>query len=121
MPTRAKKPCKFPMCPNLVKAGTQYCFKHKSMARKIDDRPSAGNRGYDRVWQKFRIWYLRRHPMCEEEGCGCIATVIHHIKALSDGGDRFGENNLKVLCTFHHNQQTARENKGFGNVPRGGG
>ena len=121
MPTRAKKPCKHPGCPNLVKAGIQYCFKHKDMARKIDDRASAGTRGYDAAWQKFRIWYLRRHPICVIAGCGCVAMVVDHIKALNDGGDKYDEANLQAMCTFHHNQKTARENKAFGNIPRGRG
>ena len=120
-PMRAGHACGTPACPGIARPGAKYCIKHQGLAKRQDNRPSAGNRGYDAAWQKFRRWYLRRHPMCEEQECGLPASVIHHIKALSDGGDKYDESNLRALCTFHHNQLTAREGGAFGNIPRGGG
>ena len=120
-PYRAGHACGYPSCPGIARPGKKYCSKHSGMERKPDDRPSAGVRGYDAAWQKFRIWYLRRHPICVIAGCGCVAMVVDHIKALNDGGDKYDEANLQAMCAFHHNQKTARENKAFGNIPRGRG
>ena len=118
MPYKIGHPCAAPFCPGIVPSGIRFCPKHKAMEKRIDNRPSAAARGYDGKWQKFRPWYLRRHPLCEEEGCGHLGSVIHHILPLSAGGDKYLEENLRVLCRFHHNQLTAKLDGGFGNIKK---
>ena len=45
-------------------------------------------------------------PMCEADGCKLLATDVHHIQDLSDGGDPWDPDNLASLCHKHHSQIT---------------
>lgn len=78
-----------------------------------DGRPSAHARGYDLKWRRIRASYLRRHPVCEEPGCGAPAVDVDHI----DGRGPLGDNtdaNLRALCKPHHSRKTAMQDGGFG-------
>ena len=72
-------------------------------------RPSAHQRGYDHHWARFRLWYLRRHPICAD--CQrAPAWEVHHVKPLADFPElKFDEDNLRGLCKPCHNRRTARE------------
>lgn len=106
MPTAPKRPCTYPGCPELVERGR--CDAHKSGATKVyeQQRGSSNERGYDWKWRRFRPWYLNRHPMCEASmGCNQLATEIHHIVRLEDGGEKYDEANLQALCKPHHSSK----------------
>jgi len=64
--------------------------------------------------KKWRV--LRRHklginPICEwpEHECDQIATDVHHVTAIQDGGDIWALANLQALCRYHHGILTSRE------------
>jgi 5-methylcytosine-specific restriction endonuclease McrA len=64
------------------------------------------------AWRKFRINYLKRHPLCIE--CKKVditmkATIIDHIVPIREGCDPWDEMNMQPLCYVHHNKKTARE------------
>jgi 5-methylcytosine-specific restriction enzyme A len=116
MPRSAKKPCRYPGCPETVEQGS-YCPAHQHGANRrrnqqIDDkRASAAARGYDRNWQKLRLMHLRTSPLCvrcEERGWTVPATEVDHIRPLARGGTHDVEN-LQSLCKSCHSRKTARE------------
>lgn len=110
VPTAPKKPCRHPRCPELTDGS--YCSTHaveaKRQSRKQydDQRDSASERGYDRAWQRFRLWFLRRHPLCEASqhaaGCRQVAEEVHHIQRLEEGGERLSESNCQALSKSCH-------------------
>ncbi|NIT55854.1 MAG: HNH endonuclease, partial [Aliifodinibius sp.] len=97
---KPKRPCRHYGCPNLVDKG--FCPEHaKKHNREYDrQRGTAHERGYDADWQKFREYYLRKHPVCKM--CKRAATLIHHKTPLSQGGNKYDNNNLMSLCTSCH-------------------
>ena len=67
-------------------------------------------RGYDQherygnVWRRIRDRHLAGHPLCEcckERGRYVLATLVHHIRPISDGGTN-DERNLMSLCVSCH-------------------
>jgi 5-methylcytosine-specific restriction protein A len=110
MPMKPLRPCLHIGCPELVQSG--YCINHIQDAHMYDRyRGTAAERGYNNVWVKFRIRYLRVHPLCVD----CLksdrvtpATDVHHVCKLRDGGDRLDANNCMSLCHKHHSERTAR-------------
>ena len=106
MPNAPKKPCRKIGCPALTDTG--YCEAHQSLkheaSRQFDaSRGNSAERGYDAHWRKFRAWLLRRRVMCEASvGCNKPGAELHHIVRLNDGGDKYEETNIQVLCKSHH-------------------
>jgi 5-methylcytosine-specific restriction endonuclease McrA len=75
-------------------------------APRPDERPSPSARGYDRTWQRLRKMALHASPVCAE--CGRLATEVHHMRPIADGGARLEQANLQPLCHACHNRETAR-------------
>lgn len=110
MPYKSRRQCLFPGCYELVNAGERYCAKHRKQV------PSGGDAShYDRRWQRIRIAFLSKHPLCQkckEAGKLTPATEVHHIIAVKNGGSDADEN-LMPLCKSCHSRIT-REEMGFG-------
>lgn len=74
--------------------------------KKIDNRKSSSQRGYDKHWQKVRFLKLSLNPLCEEcEKAGIVrgATMVHHIVPISeDSVIRLDMTNLMSLCEPCH-------------------
>lgn len=126
MPKKAKRPCMYFGCPNLVEAGEKYCPEHKEnevqQQRQYDnERGTAAQRGYDARWRKARILFLRRHPICECDECKRLgrilpATVVDHIKPHKGDPKLFWDkNNWQAMAKSCHDRKTAKEDGGFGN------
>src|SRR5689334_4967247 len=106
----ALRPCTYPGCSELVKAGR--CARH---AAKIDRTPRAKTavRGYDAKWRAYRLSFLRAHPFCVR--CMAarryeLATVVDHI--IAHRGDQqlmWDPANHQALCERHHNAKSAAE------------
>jgi 5-methylcytosine-specific restriction enzyme A len=96
------RPCLRPGCAELVDSG--YCQTH----RPGEQRGSSTQRGYDSVWERFRAWFVRRHPICAD--CGIKpAKEVHHVRKLRDHPElRLAENNCMGLCKACHAIRTAR-------------
>jgi len=103
-----RRPCRNPHCGELVERGyCKSCQSQSTSARDVRQRGSSAQRGYDYTWQKFREWFLRRHPACED--CGRLATEPHHIKKVAQFPElRLVEENCKALCHECHAKRTAR-------------
>ena len=102
---RPKRPCRHPGCPELVASG--YCEKHTKPKNKDYDkqRGSSSSRGYDGQWQKFRLVYMRVHPlcvMCDDKGYVVKADLIHHKVPLDQGGSKYDDDNVMSVCNDCH-------------------
>jgi 5-methylcytosine-specific restriction enzyme A len=67
-------------------------------------------------WQKFRLDYLSRFPLCEL--CQKLdnrvetATVLDHIQQVIKGGAFYSEDNVRGLCYTHHQRVSALQAHG---------
>lgn len=120
MPRRVGHPCAAPGCPAVVQAGA-YCSEHQRdrAAVRRSTRPTAraspSRRGYDRRWQRQRVMFLARHPLCvncEKEGRVTAATEVDHVVPLAQGGTN-DDDNLQALCHSCHSRKTATD-QGWG-------
>ena len=107
MPTKPKKPCKFPGCPNLT--NETYCELHKSKMRKdynTYERTGNHSKKYGREWKRIRDRYVKTHPLCEmclKVGRYTPVEEVHHILPVIRGGTN-AESNLMSLCKSCHNK-----------------
>ena len=105
MPTKPKRPCYFPGCPNLCVG--QYCKEHEQSARRSYnkyERSPDTNKHYGRAWKQIRSRYISQHPLCEmclKQGKLTPTEEVHHIRPVSQGGgSEFS--NLMSLCQSCH-------------------
>ena len=97
-----------------------YCVAHAKLHQKQTDaqRGSSHQRGYTGRWQKARLTFLGRHPLCKhcaDEGLIRAATVVDHIIARKGDQVLFWDTtNWQPLCKPHHDRKTASEDGGFG-------
>lgn len=106
LPLKPFRPCSYPGCPELIRGGGR-CEKHKKQSRQEQDR-QRGNfreRGYTSQWDKVRALQLARAPlcaMCMQHDRVEPATVVHHIKPITEGGAMLDMDNLMSLCRQCH-------------------
>lgn len=112
MPNKALTFCKHHGCNRLT--NQSYCETHIEQHKKdIEERQRAYNRsrestakqGYDHNWVKVRNRYIRLYPLCEiceQENRTTPATIVHHLVALRDNGDRLSFDNLQSVCHQCH-------------------
>jgi len=118
MPFAAPHPCKVRGCPGLTHG--RYCDAHvstrlnerRNTGRSNRWRDSAAARGFAYLWRKVSKAYLREHPFCADPHklhgvVVVLATEVHHIIDLADGGAN-DEANLQALCKPCHSRITAR-------------
>jgi len=117
MPKAPKKPCKYPLCPNLT--DSRFCEQHKQTEARRYDRyqrdPESAKR-YGREWRLIRAAFLSANPLCEmckSDGRLTPATLVHHRRKLTDGGSNDWEN-LQALCQSHHSQLHAEQGDRWG-------
>ena len=109
MPSKPKRPCRYPGCPNLCTSGV-YCEEHRKECGHDALRGGANARGYDTRWRKARALFLRQHPLCTEcrrNGVLTPATVVDHI--IPHRGDRtlfWDQKNWQPLCKDCHDKKT---------------
>lgn len=112
MPTM-NRGCSWQGCPGLAKEGARYCGAHLAEARKARDAAKGERAKHYKTahWQRLRMVVLRQEPLCREcKDMGRLtpATVVDHIKPLSDGGTD-AMTNLQPLCKECHDLKTNRE------------
>ena len=105
MPTKPKKPCAYPGCPNLT--SEHFCEAHRKERQKQYDRYKRApnvNKIYGSEWRRVRERYAAAHPLCEkclEQGKLVPLDEVHHIVPTSRGGTH-DESNLMSLCKSCH-------------------
>ena len=123
MAQRAPTPCRYPKCGALVDL-PGYCEPHRRLIRRQQDkrRGSAAARGYGSRWQAARVAFLVKHPLCAK--CArhdrvTPANVVDHVAPHRGNSDLFWDtSNWQSLCKPCHDTKTAREDGGFGSVPK---
>lgn len=84
---------------------------------------TTAQRGYGGKWQRARLGYLAKHPlcmMCEAENRVTAANVVDHIVPHRGNMTVFWDTtNWQPLCTPCHNAKTAKEQGGIGWQRRG--
>jgi len=119
MATKAKSICRHPGCGKLIDSAG-YCEPHAKVHQQQSDaqRGTSHQRGYNRRWQKARITYLRREPLCKycaAAGLVVAATEVDHIIPHKGNQDLFWDSdNWQGLCKPCHSRKTAIEDGGFG-------
>lgn len=118
MPSKPLRICQHPGCNTLT--NNTCCDVHaKAKAKQYDDRrESSSKRGYDFLWSKVRAKYLSTHPLCERceaNNITTLATLVHHIKRIRDGGDRLRYDNLMSLCVKCHDIIHSEQGHKWGN------
>lgn len=88
------------------------------MTARPDPRQSAHRRGYDGRWRRYRVMFLRRHPLCvlcQQQGKATSATVVDHIIPHRGDPERFwDESNHQPLCKpCHDGAKRAQELRGL--------
>jgi 5-methylcytosine-specific restriction protein A len=112
MPSKPKRPCGHPGCPNLTDG--YFCPAHTKAEQKRYnryDRNPESNRRYGRAWKKIRAAFLAANPLCEicqKTGRLTPATLAHHKKPLAEGGTNSFDN-LTALCTECHSRLHAEQ------------
>lgn len=111
------------VCRKLTLNKSSYCDEHQHIfeekralyrARHDLRRGTPSSRGYDSTWAKVRKTYLMQHPLCEQcqkEGRVTPAREVHHIKAISEGGDRLDPANFMAVCRACHQKFTEEQIK----------
>ncbi|HHH0073588.1 TPA: HNH endonuclease signature motif containing protein [Yersinia enterocolitica] len=114
MPVHPLKRCSYPGCRARVKAGR--CAEHKREARVQQDsqRGSRRERGYTPRWDKYRLMYLKAHPLCvhcEKQGTYTPAKIVDHIIPIDGGEDVlfWPESNHQGLCVSCHSRKTTTQ------------
>ena len=122
MPYKARRPCRYLGCPKITDSPSGYCAEHERVQTRHYDKffRQAHNARYGANWRKIRAKFLSSNPLCAQcrlQGKYTIATEVHHIKPLAEGGDN-DEKNLMALCKSCHSRITlTTENLNWG---RGG-
>ena len=91
-------PCPQPGCRNL-----RPCPTH---GQRVDYRPSAAVRGYDRTWRLLRNAHLAGEPLCRhcaKDKRVTLATEVDHIVPIEVRPERrLDPENLQSLCHKCH-------------------
>ena len=86
-------------------------------------RKSSSARGYDHRWRKYRLSYLRKHPLCTRcKAAGLIvpSTVVDHIVKAKEKPELFWEpSNHAALCATCHSGDKQRQEKSGTQAYRG--
>ncbi|CAK8736870.1 hypothetical protein SODG_001515 [Sodalis praecaptivus] len=111
MPWQPLKRCTEPGCFKRVKSGK--CELHKQAARRLQDkrRGTHTQRGYSSQWAKYRLSYLKEHPLCvacESNGIYKPAKIVDHIIPVDGGSDVlfWWKDNHQALCMSCHSRKT---------------
>lgn len=121
---RAKRPCAHAGCTCWATRGS-FCDKHyqewQAMRQQQREeahakylkacearRENANKRGYNSAWNRARVGYLSRHPICVI--CGRPATEVDHIIPHKGDYKKFWDTtNWQSLCHECHSRKTYRE------------
>lgn len=128
MPSRPKKPCSVPGCPNLTQR--RFCEAHhykeqqdKAERHRYYDEHIRDQKARDfyhgKEWQRIRkVALIRDNYLCRH----CLrnnritpADVVDHVVPIRfDWSLRLSLSNLQSLCNACHNKKTAEDKKRYG-------
>jgi len=104
MPEAPAHPCRFPMCPGLLRRGEAACTRGHPAPRAFDRARRSPE--YGPAWRRLSRRLRRESGSCEV--CGGPAEVVDHIQPRRQGGPD-DEGNARVLCRRCHARVTGRD------------
>ncbi|VEA69060.1 HNH endonuclease [Serratia plymuthica] len=114
MPWHPLKRCNYPGCRNRVKSG--HCPEHKREANAslTISRGTRTQRGYSNRWGKYRLMYLKAHPLCavcEKQGIYTPAKIVDHIIPIEGEQDVlfWPQTNHQPICQSCHSRKTTTQ------------
>jgi len=99
MPTR---PCAERTCPEPATYRGRCAVHQRQRNRDTHRNRHIYN---SKRWKILRAWFLFDNPLCK---CGAIATDVHHIQDIEQGGDPWAPSNLEALCHPCHSAETRK-------------
>lgn len=111
MSYRPPNTCHAPGCPRLTYS--LYCREHELVA------PAAATLRNGDKWQRFRRWFLARHPYCADpfgvHGQAPQASRhVHHVELLANRLDlAYDPSNCRALCHGCHGKISGMERRGL--------
>lgn len=85
----------------------------KERQKQADTKTDEARAFYNsRRWRNYRLAFLRQYPLCvdcEADGRVTLATVVDHIRPMSDGGAPWDPVNHAGRCDHHHQVKRGRE------------
>lgn len=119
MALKSKKPCAYPMCPELISEG-KYCKEHLALARKEYNKHHRNNHTANNkslynmpAWKKASKAHLRAKPLCaecERQGNYKEAQCVDHIEPHNGDMNKFwNTENWQSLCNRCHAIKTRLE------------
>ncbi|GAB3282555.1 hypothetical protein GCM10027347_58850 [Larkinella harenae] len=84
-----------------------------SARRHVDPKQvrNSNEMGYTYRWQKFRLAFLRKHPLCiacQKKGIVTAATDVDHVVPHRGDPIKFWAGPFQALCKPCHSAKTAR-------------
>lgn len=119
MPRKPRRPCSYPMCPELTDG--QFCQTHQRLENKRYEqykRNPIVRKRYGSTWRKIRESYVKEHPYCElcfKVGRMVQVEEVHHQLPLSKGGTHDKANLISLCQSCHariHAKDGSRWNRG---------
>ena len=119
MAFKSKKPCAYPMCPELISEG-KYCKEHLALAQKEYNKHHRNNHSTTNkslyntpAWKKASKAHLRANPLCAEcqrqsnyKEAQCVDHIIPH---QGDMNKFWDQENWQSLCNRCHAIKTLKE------------
>jgi 5-methylcytosine-specific restriction protein A len=126
VPSKPKKPCSYPRCPELTLV--KYCDNHQDKDKqrhKIYDQHQRDKKAAafynSKEWERSRLqalirdYYLCQH--CLKEKIIKLADMVDHIIPIKIAWHlRVFLNNLQSLCYSCHTKKTLEDKKKYGRV-----
>ncbi|WP_054948968.1 HNH endonuclease [Numidum massiliense] len=124
MPSRPKKPCAAPGCPNLTDG--QYCEQHAHKSAERDRYYDRHHRDKQaRTFYRSPEWKLVRQRALNRDSGLCqhclrrkritMADMVDHIVPIRKAWHlRLDTRNLQSLCNSCHNKKTAEDKRRYG-------
>ncbi len=114
MPVHPLKRCTYPGCRQRVKTGRCDEHKREASASLTAARGTRTARGYSNRWSRYRLMYLKAHPLCvncEKVGRYVPAKVVDHIIPIDGEVDVlfWPESNHQGLCPSCHSKKTTTQ------------
>ncbi len=116
MPSRPRRSCVEPRCPNTAADGRTRCAAHLKLAT-LRYRTARPEDAFYRLapWRKLRAEWLAYQPDCVS--CGAHATTVDHRAPWRIAGlDPLDLTNLQSLCTPCHSRKSMGETRLMGAV-----
>lgn len=107
------RPCRFEGCPSSAMDGYYRCEKHQKLFWRRETKERQLNGTIDgfyktRAWRRLRLLQLSHFPICND--CKTqAATMVDHIKPISQGGELMNQDNLQSMCESCHARKRQRE------------